>query len=78
MCWYMPSRVFPCTPTGRGQLGKTDSEIDGFVIEALFSTVTNVNFDPKRLMDIISNAADIKAKAAKLYEDACASSGDTT
>ena len=29
--------------------GATDREVDLFVVEALFTTVTNVNFDPARL-----------------------------
>jgi len=54
-----------------GKLGMHDRDIDVFVIEALFTTVTNVNFDPARLEDMLRKAGEIKAKAMELYEDAC-------
>lgn len=53
-------------------LGKRDPGINGFVLEALFTTVTNVNFDPERLKKIIFQAAAIKKQAQKLYQDAAA------
>ena len=31
------------------QLGATDPAIDAFVVDGLFATLTNVNFDPERL-----------------------------
>ena len=52
------------------QLGAKDPDIDKFVIEALFTTVTNVNFDPLRLEEIIRQGAGIKARAKALYEAA--------
>lgn len=57
------------------QLGAKDREIDVFTIEALFSTVTNVDFDPKRLQKIIQKAAQMRDRAKKLYEDACLKAG---
>ena len=36
------------------QLGAIDREIDRFVVQALFTTVTNVNFDPQRLQRVFS------------------------
>ena len=54
------------------QLGVRDGAIDVFVVEALFTTVTNVNFDPARLRDLLSRAADMRDKARALYEGACA------
>jgi hydroxylamine reductase len=42
------------------QLGYVDPGADLFVIEALFSTVTNVDFDPLRLKDWIDQASRIK------------------
>jgi hydroxylamine reductase len=35
------------------ELGAKDRDIDVFVVQALFSTVTNVNFDPERLLGLI-------------------------
>ena len=57
------------------QLGASDREVDVFVIQALFTTVTNVDFDPERLQELLLDAADIRDKAKKLYEDACAKAG---
>lgn len=50
--------------------GISNPEIDRFAIEALFSTVTNVNFDPERLAGIARKAADIRQKAKQLCEKA--------
>ncbi len=55
-----------------GQLGKRDGKIDRFVIEALFSTVTNVNFDSQRLREWIDRAVAVRQEAKSLYEAACA------
>jgi len=59
------------------QLGASDHDIDVFVLEALFSTVTNVDFDPQRLRAMIDRAVELRAKAKALYEDACAKTGKT-
>lgn len=53
-----------------GQLGARDRNLDRFVVKALFSTVTNVNFDPQRLQALLKEAVELKAKAQKLYEQA--------
>ncbi|NMC32508.1 MAG: hydroxylamine reductase [Veillonellaceae bacterium] len=58
-------------------LGAQDSAVDKYVIEALFTTVTNVNFDPERLAGIIRQGAEIKAKAKALYESAALKAGNT-
>ena len=39
------------------RLGKVDEAVDAFVEEALFATVTNVNFDMESLFELILNAA---------------------
>lgn len=44
-----------------------DKEADRFVTEALFTTVTNVNFDPARLETIIIKAGQVKDRLASLY-----------
>jgi hydroxylamine reductase len=53
------------------QLGAKDRELDVWVVEALFTTGTNVNFDPARLEILLRKAAAVKKKAQALYEDAC-------
>jgi hydroxylamine reductase len=49
-----------------GVAGKRDRSIDQFVIEALFHTVTNVDFDPARLEQVIRKAYEVKEDARKL------------
>lgn len=58
-------------------LGAINHEVDVFTIKALFSTITNVNFDPERLQQELIKAAEIKNKAKELYEDACKKAGKT-
>ena len=56
-------------------LGAQDPAVDKYVIEALFTTITNVNFDPERLAGIIRQGAEVKAKAKALYEAAALKAG---
>ena len=56
-------------------LGATDDEIDGFTLEVLFTTVTNVNFDADRLGAMLHRLGALKDKARRLYEAACATKG---
>ncbi len=60
------------------QLGAKDASIDRFVVEALFTTVTNVNFDPARLELFLQKAAEVLQQARSLYESACKKSGRIT
>jgi len=57
------------------QLGAKDPEVDIFVVEALFTTVTNVNFDPARIEAMLRKAGSVKKTAQSLYENACRASG---
>lgn len=59
------------------QLGAADPEVDAFVVEGLFATLTNVNFDPERVESLIARAMDIRTQAQHLYEDACKKQGKT-
>ncbi len=52
------------------QLGKTDPEINRFTLEALFITVTNVNFDVLAVAEYVKKSKTIKEKAAALLKDA--------
>lgn len=54
------------------QLGIIDSVIDAFAVEALFATLTNVNFDPERLAALIERAAAMRDEARRLYLSTCA------
>ena len=55
-----------------GALNAHDAEVDIFTSEALFTTVTNVNFDPQRLRNELLRGAEIRDRAKSLYEAACA------
>ena len=55
-------------------LGESDHEIDLFVVEALFTTVTNVNFDPERLAGLVRRAAQLRDSARDMYIRALATS----
>jgi hydroxylamine reductase len=58
-------------------LGAKTRELDVFVIEALFTTVTNVNFDAERIAQLVRRAATLRDKAKALYEAACKKAGKT-
>jgi hydroxylamine reductase len=57
------------------KLGAHSREIDVFVVEALFTAVTNVNFDPDRIRPLILKAAAVRDKAKALYAEACRKHG---
>ena len=51
-------------------LGVKDQAVDVFLLEGLFATVTNVDFDPARLEATIRKCLEMKEKARTLYEEA--------
>ncbi len=53
-----------------GKLGAADAEIDAFTIKAVFATLTNVNFDPDRVVGLIHQAVQIRKAARAIYERA--------
>jgi hydroxylamine reductase len=55
--------------------GAKDREVDVTLIEGLFSTVTNVNFDPERYVPVLKNLAAARDRAKVLYEEACKNAG---
>lgn len=57
------------------QLGAADPEIDIFTIRAIFATLTNVNFDAARLVELIHLAVSARNSARELYEGACRKAG---
>jgi hydroxylamine reductase len=50
--------------------GSVDDEINLFTLEGLFSTVTNVDFDPARLEGLLRRCYELKERAKGLYEKA--------
>jgi hydroxylamine reductase len=59
-------------------LGAADPEIDAFVIEAIFATLTNVNFDADRVAELVYKASEVRNQARKLYTEAAAKAGVPT
>ena len=57
------------------KLGVRDDEIDRSMLEGLFATVTNVDFDPARIEKHLRQAAAARDKARHLYEIACIKAG---
>ena len=49
-------------------VGGKDEEIDRFVIDALFATVTNVDFDPDAIAALVAEANRLQKKAKELFE----------
>jgi len=66
---YLAKGVAQYAHRGR-EAGAKDRDVDVFVVRALFSTVTNVNFDPERLAGLIVQAVEVRDKAKALYESA--------
>lgn len=52
------------------KLGVKDEEIDRFMMEGLFSTVTNVDFDAERFLELIKKCYDYKQKTKVMFEEA--------
>ncbi len=57
------------------QLGARDAELDRFVVRALFTTVTNVNFDAEAVAAQIRQGVELRDRAKALYEKACRDAG---
>jgi hydroxylamine reductase len=51
-------------------LGAKDATIDRFILDGLFATVTNVDFDPERLKKLIKTCGEMLEKAQTLYGNA--------
>jgi hydroxylamine reductase len=49
-------------------VGGRDEEIDRYVIDALFATVTNVDFDPDAVAALAAEGARLQKKAKELFE----------
>jgi hydroxylamine reductase len=60
---------------GARELGVTDRDVNVFTVKALFSTLTNVNFDVNQFQEFMRQAAAIREKARAMYEAACSTAG---
>jgi hydroxylamine reductase len=56
-------------------LNATDPELDRFLLEALFVTVTNVNFDDAAIERTIRRAVVLRGRAESLYQNAARQAG---
>jgi len=63
--------------TRLGALGRPDYEADSFVLFAMFTTLTNVNFDRTRFVALIAEAAQVRDRLRASYEAASQSAGKT-
>jgi hydroxylamine reductase len=52
-------------------LGVKMPEVDRYLLEALFTTVTNVNFDPEAISAQLTRGAELFVKIRKQYDVAC-------
>ncbi len=57
------------------ELGVINKDVNIFTVKALFSTLTNVNFDISRFQTLMKQAATIRDKARTMYEQACKKAG---
>jgi hydroxylamine reductase len=55
--------------------GATDAEADRFILFAFFTTLTNVNFNAAKFVDLIHEAARLRDRARSLYEKAARDAG---
>ncbi|MHB9864212.1 hydroxylamine reductase [Streptomyces sp. YIM S03343] len=51
-------------------LGAPDDEAAAFVLSAMFTTLTNVNFNPTRFVALLQEAAAVRDRVRARYEDA--------
>jgi len=51
------------------RLGKTDPEVEAFIEEALFATMTNVNFDPAALLELVLRCGQMNYRTMELLND---------
>jgi hydroxylamine reductase len=59
------------------KLGAVDRAVDRFLLEALFTTVTNVNFDAQAIERVLRKAASVRDRARVLYEAAARKAGQS-
>ncbi len=57
------------------ELGVKEHDADVFTLEALFATLTNVNFDPERIREMVLRAHELRERAKAGYEKACREAG---
>ncbi|MFI1566506.1 hydroxylamine reductase [Streptomyces sp. NPDC020490] len=56
-------------------LGAADDEAAGFILYAMFTTLTNVNFNPTRFVALLQEAAAVRDRVRGRYEEAAREHG---
>ncbi len=51
------------------RLGKIDEQVSAFIEEALFATMTNVNFDLNTLLEMASNCGEMNLRVMELLDE---------
>jgi hydroxylamine reductase len=51
------------------RLGKTDEAVNAFIEEALFSTVTNVNFDMQSLLELVLECGRVNIRVMQMLDE---------
>ncbi len=51
------------------RLGQTDPEVENFIEEALFATVTNVNFDKQSLLEMVLECGRMNVRTMQMLND---------
>lgn len=54
------------------ELGAGDDAAAAFILKAMFTTLTNVNFNPANFTQMLQEAAEIRSRVKKAYENAAA------
>jgi hydroxylamine reductase len=57
-------------------MGHADREADRFVLYAMFTTLTNVNFNASRFVALLKEAAQLRDRVRSAYEDAAKAAGE--
>lgn len=52
------------------KFGVSDNDVNVFTVKAAFSTLTNVNFDPDRFVDLIRESTNLREKLKKQVKSA--------
>jgi hydroxylamine reductase len=56
-------------------LGAADDEAAGFILYSVFTTLTNVNFNPTRFVTLLQEAATVRDRVRRRYEEAARARG---
>ena len=73
---HVAKSVSRCAHRGAAH-GVKNRAADLFVVDALFATVTNVDFDPQRIAELIRRGLVFRAEMKRACQEACRASGQS-